>query len=257
MAFQNLIACRPASYGKFHNEAFKHLAEIGITHVELDVPQTDRWESLEAELSKCGLKVSSVGGSITLTDPNALQEIDHLARGARFFGSKIIFLSVKSGGKALSECYSLLRAFGDVAATFGATIALETHPDLITNGEVATATMLGTAHTNVALNYDSANLYFYNQEIDGIVELKKFLPWLGAVHLKETNGKYKTWYFPGLHEGDGIVNFPEIFRICNNAGFFGPFTMELEGIDGEEVTREQAFARVANSLQYLKSIKVV
>ena len=33
----------------------------------------------------------------------------------------------------------------------------------------------------------------------------------------------------------------------------GPYTMELEGIEGEELSREQAEARVEKSLDYLKS----
>jgi len=51
-----------------------------------------------------------------------------------------------------------------------------------------------------------------------------------AVHLKETNGGFKTWHFPAL--GQGIVDFPGIFRLLAARGFHGPFTMEIEGIEG-------------------------
>jgi len=251
---KNLIACRTGSFAAFHAEAFEHLEKIGLPNVEIGVPPEKEWPELKAKLARHKMNVTSVGGGVDFSKPESIASFDLLARGAKAFGAPIIFLSVKSGGKPLPECYAGLRKLGDLAKTNGATIALETHPDLVTNGDIAAQTMKGTAHPNVKINYDSANLYYYNKGVDGIEELKKFLPWMGAVHLKESNGKLETWYFPGLHEGDGIVNFPEIFRLFNAAGFYGPFTMEIEGIEGEKLTREQAVARVANSVAYLKSI---
>jgi L-ribulose-5-phosphate 3-epimerase len=253
----NLIAVRPGCYGQYKNEAFTHLPTIGIRYLEIGVPPEAEWPALKAQIVSNGLKVSSVAGGADFSKPDHLNQVTHLCKGAKEFGAKIIFLSVKSGGVPLPECYAGLRKMGDIAAGYGCTLVLETHPDLVTNGDVAAQTMQNTNHPNVRLNYDSANLYYYNEGVDGIAELKKFLPWLGAVHLKETNGGFKTWYFPGLHEGEGIVNFPEIFRICNAHGFYGPFTMEIEGIKDEKLTREQALARMANSSKYLQSIGVM
>ena len=250
----NVIACRPGSFASFRDEAFVHLDKIGLRNVEIDVPPEDKWPALKAELAQHKMTVTSVGGGVDFSKPESVLAFAHLAKGAKHFGARIIFLSVKTGGRPVEECYAGLRQLGDQAQAFGLIIALETHPDLVTNGEVAVATMKGTNHPAVKLNYDSANLYYYNEGVDGIAELKKFLPYLGALHLKESNGKLKTWYFPGLHEGEGIVNFPEIFKLCNAAGFHGPFTMEIEGCEGEKLTREQAVARVANSVSYLKSI---
>jgi L-ribulose-5-phosphate 3-epimerase len=253
----NLIAVRPSCYGQYRNEAYTHLPTIGIRHLEIGVPPESEWHVLKQQIAAHGLVVSSVAGGADLSKPEHVNVLTHHARAAKEFGAEIIFFSVKTGGRPHHECYEALRRMGDIAAANGATIVLETHPDLVTNGDVAAETMRCTNHPHVRLNYDSANLYYYNEGCDGIAELKKMLPWLGAVHLKETNGGYKTWYFPGLHEGEGIVNFPEIFRICNAHGFYGPFTMEIEGIKDEQLTREQALARMANSSKYLQSIGVM
>jgi sugar phosphate isomerase/epimerase len=252
-----LIACRPGSYGKYREEAFRHLPQIGIRHVELNAPPKEDWNGLKAELSDHGLAASSIGGSVDLSKPDFVSRFTHLANTARAFDARIIFLSAKSGGLSEEKVYARLRQLGDIARVHEATIAIETHPDLATNGDVATRTMEGTCHPAVKLNYDSANIYFYNEGVDGIAELKKFLPWLASVHLKETNGQYKTWYFPGLHEGDGIVDFKEIFRICGEISFKGPFTLEIEGIKGEALSRDGALQRMANSVKYLKSIEVM
>jgi inosose dehydratase len=253
----NLIACRPGSYGEFQSDAFAEMSKIGLRNVEIAVPAEDQWPALKADLAKHGLAASSVAGGVDLSKDEQIAAFAQLAKGAKYFGAKVIFLSVKSGGRPLPECYEKLRKLGDVAKAHGATIGMETHPDLVTNGDTAAATMKGVNHPNVKLNFDTANIYYYNEGVDGVAELQKFLPWLISVHLKETNGKLKTWYFPGLHEGEGIVDFPAVFRLCNDARFYGPFTLEIEGCQGEKLTREQAVACVANSLRYLKTITTV
>ena len=43
----------------------------------------------------------------------------------------------------------------------------------------------------------------------------------------------------------------------NEAGFYGPFTMELEGVEGENLDEAGAKARVADSLQHLKDIGIL
>ena len=57
--------------------------------------------------------------------------------------------------------------------------------------------------------------------------------------------------------GEGVVDFKAVFQTLNDAGFYGPFTMELEGIEGENLDEAGAQARVAGSLQHLKDIGVI
>jgi len=75
-----------------------------------------------------------------------------------------------------------------------------------------------------------------------------------SVHLKDTNGGYRTWYFPAL--GDGVVDFAGVFHLLNDRGFYGPFTFELEGIQGESLTEAETRARVARSLDHLRSLRL-
>ncbi|HYG76764.1 MAG TPA: sugar phosphate isomerase/epimerase family protein [Planctomycetota bacterium] len=254
---KNIIACRPQSYCDFQSEAFPNMVEAGITNAEVPAPAEMDWAKLADLLKKYGITPTSVSGGIKFSDNMALTIFSHTARCAQELGAKIVFLSVKTDGKPFEDCYKKLRDIGEIAKANGVTVALETHPDMVTNGDEAVKTMKAVNHPNVKLNYDSANLYYYNEKIDGIAELKKMLPYLAAVHLKASRGKLTDWWFPGLHEEGDIVNYPEIFKLCNGAGFYGPFTMEIEGIKGEKLTREVAIARVANSMKYLRSIGVV
>ena len=50
----NIIACNLGSYRQFGANAYSHLAEIGLTNVEIGVPSADGVEALQSELKAHG-----------------------------------------------------------------------------------------------------------------------------------------------------------------------------------------------------------
>lgn len=252
---QNLLACRPGSYGKHAHLAYTHLAELGVHHVEIGPPAPDKIKETLDHLALHDISVSSVQASLDIKNPNIGKDFAETAQAAKAMGAKRIFVSVNAGEMDRATVYSRLRAVGDTCARYDVFAIMETHPDLVTNGDVGRQTMEGVHHPNIRINWDTANVYYYNQGIDGVEELKKVLPYVEGVHLKDTNGGYRTWYFPAL--GEGVVNFAEVFRVLNTRGFYGPFTMELEGIEGESLTEEGAKERVASSVHHLRGLGVL
>lgn len=248
----NIIACNLASYGRYQAGAYAHLRAIGLTNVEIAVPSDEALPVLMDELSRCGLRATTVMGSCDLSDAKCAEAIKPQAAIARRLGARIMFLSVKAGDTPREVAYAHLRAVGDALAPEGITAALETHPDLIHNGEVALETMRSVDHPNVRINFDTGNVYYYNRNTTAVAELRKVAPYVVSAHLKDTNGGYETWYFPTL--GQGVVDYPEVFRILGAQGMHGPFTFEMEGIKGEQLTEAQQQARVADSLDYLRRI---
>lgn len=249
---KNIIACRLHSYAPFLDRAYEHLAGIGIRHVEIDVPPPEGLDATRAELERHGLSASSLHGQCDVHDPDIAAQIESQMPLFASLGAKILFVSVQGKGSSRDAVYGRLREAGDAAAAHGVTIVLETHPDLVTNAEVALATMKGANHPNVRINFDTANIYFYNHGVDGVAELEKIAGYVGAVHLKDTDGGYRSWHFPAL--GRGIVDFPRTFEVLDAAGFSGPCTIEIEGIEGEEKTAEIVCGRVAESAEYLRRI---
>ena len=247
---KNILSCRPGSYGRYHDTAYAHLQKIGVKHVEIGAPSSDAIEKTLNELNSFGLTATSLHGSYNVADEHAAKSFKSQVDAAVKLEAKHIFLSVKAGDLDKSIVYGRLREIGDTAAASGVTLILETHPDLITNGDVALQTMRGVNHPNVRVNFDTANIYYYNQGIDGITEMKKVIDYIEGVHLKETNGGYHAWYFPAFSEG--IVNFKEVFRLMNAREFYGPFTIEIEGIEGENLTLEQTQERIAKSVEHLR-----
>jgi L-ribulose-5-phosphate 3-epimerase len=249
-----LLACNLGSYGRHREVAYEHLPSIGVRHVEIGVPPADGVEAVRDRLAAHGLTASTLQAPCDASTEEGVAQFGRAADVARQLGVKILFVSVKEGEASRPEVYRRLRAMGDLAGERDVTLAVETHPTVAHNAEAALATMAGVDHPRVRLNFDTGNIYFYNEGVDAIGELGRVVPYVAAVHLKETDGGYRSWHFPAL--GEGVVDFPAVFRLLAGQGFEGPCTMELEGVQGETLTEEGARARVASSVEYLRRIGV-
>jgi sugar phosphate isomerase/epimerase len=248
----NVLSCNLGSYRGHLEAAYQHLPTIGVKHVEFGLPAADDIPALMAKLASHGLSPTTVIASADIAGDAYPDQWADICERATQLGVKVVFTSVLAGDNPREAVYARLRAAGDVAARHGIRIAMETHPDLMTNGTVATETLQAVAHPNIGMNFDCANIMYYNEGTTTVAQLEKIAPRVFSVHLKDSAGLYKTWNFPTL--GQGIVDFPRVFEILNGAGFYGPFTMELEGIEGQRLNAEEACADVAASVEYLRSI---
>ena len=249
---ENIIAVNIGSYQKYRDGAFAHLESIGIRNVEVPVPTPDQVEAVRKRLQDHGLTATSLNCPCDLSqDPEGMRE---KLEAGRAMGVPIFFISAKAGELPKPEAYRRLRARAELADEYGITLSLETHPDLGENAAEARATLHAVNHPRLGWNLDTANLYYYNANIDAVEQAQRGRALITSVHLKDTNGAFRCWWFPAL--GDGVVDFAGVFRVLNEANFQGPFTFELEGIQGEELDESAVQARVARSLQYLKDLGV-
>lgn len=250
-----VIACRIASYGEYQERAWSHLPELGIRNVELPVPAVGELEAVRKRLADHGLSATSLQARFDVAGADAVDVMKPQLEACAALGAKICFSSVKAGDLDREMVWQRLRQIGDVAGGLGVTLALETHPDLMTNGDVARESITAINHAHVKVNFDTANIYFYNQGCTAVGELEKIIDHVAALHLKDTAGGYQDWNFPAL--GTGVVDFPKVFEMLRKAGFNGPCTMELEGTRGVELTEAQQLQYVADSVAYLKKIGVL
>jgi L-ribulose-5-phosphate 3-epimerase len=219
------------------------------------VPEPGDLESVRRRLADHGLRASSLQGKCQIAKPDVVDDLRMQIHTCAALGAKYLFLSVKAGDTPRPDVWDRLREIGDRAAQEDVTIVIETHPDLVTNGEVGRQTMESIHHPNVGINFDTGNIYYYNRNTDPVTELTKCIEHVRSVHLKETNGEYETWHFPAL--GKGVVDFPEIFRTLDARHFDGPFTLELEGIKGLELDEAGQLKMVEDSVEYLRRIGVM
>jgi L-ribulose-5-phosphate 3-epimerase len=247
------LSINPASYGPYRSGAFAHIASLGVKHVEVGVPAPDRVGALRDELAGHGLTASSLMLPLDLSDQNCFEAIVPHLDVCQAMGVRYAFVSVKAGDTERTTAYDRLRECGIKAEDRDVLLCVETHPDLAHNGDVALETMRSVGHRAVRVNYDTANVLYYSDGPlrDTLEELAKVDLYVASVHLKEyASDQPRAWAFPAL--GEGIIDFPGVFRLLSERQFHGPYTLELEGCEGEKLTEEQMHERVATSVRLVR-----
>jgi sugar phosphate isomerase/epimerase len=230
----------------------ERVAELGVEGVEIFWPDGASPEEVRGMVEPHGMRVSSITVKSKLTDDDYLEPYLVGAEQASAVGAEIIFTSLKREEMPLDEAADRLRRIGDVAAEHNVRVGLETHPDLCENGGNALETMQAVGHPNVGVNFDTANIYYYNDGASTMDELRKIVDYVVSVHLKDTRGGFKSAEFPVF--GEGVVDFPSVFELLNGRGFHGPFTMELEGRLTSRDNAEDQLSIVAGCVEHLRKI---
>lgn len=274
----NLIEVYTNCYGPFGvKSAIEWVAKCGIERIELaltghggvlQVPDTAVPDikagqkaclSLQKDLSEHGVIALSGHGQGDIRQSEGLEslkaQLDFCYKvGGRYF---LFSAPTPSDDEDRKRILDLLLQFADYALGLGITLCLETHPGLTLNGDEMLRTMKDLNHRTIRLNFDTANILYYNRGVDVLEELLKVRDYVSHFHLKDSRGVFEEWYFPALGEG-GAVDFWGVFQIMNEAGFYGPFSIEIEGIEGEpDLSLEERHERVRTSIEYLRSIKVI
>ena len=128
--------------------------------------------------------------------------------------------------------YLLLREMGDYAAAKGIRIALEIHGGIMRDAAEALRTMGEVNRESVGINFDTANILYYNPSADGAAELEACASHVFHVHLKDiVRGETRQEHvLPRL--GAGEVDFRQVFDILHSVDFHGPFAFEVETFHG-------------------------
>ena len=235
--------------------AAEHVRETGFDHLELAlrghnlgdliIPEsavitpantTEEVEAFVGFLKEKGVGVSgcNVGGA----DIRTAEGVEITERRIRFakqwFGVSVVISGAGQPADAAERVTVLknLSHLGEVAASLGMTIALETHKGPTQNAAAMLLLMKELDHPNVLLNFDTGNIAYYNNGADPVAELEKVAHLVRNVHLKDSLGGFEDWYFPALGDG-GEVDFVRIREILDGVGFTGAYTVEIEGIAGE------------------------
>ncbi len=254
---KNVIACRPGCCSAPLPVAIKALSEIGVRNFEVGPPQDGDYDKLLKMALDLKVNITSLATGVNLDDPADVKRIEGVIKGSAQIGTKVIFISISPGKGSAEQGMGPLKDLAGKAAAAGVVLSMETHKPYGYNGDSAKKTLDAVNSPGLGFNYDTANIFYYNPKgIDGIAELKKVLPHVISVHLKESaKGEPESFDFPVL--GTGIVRFPEVFSLLRSRGFIGPYTMELEGglVDGLPVPEQ--VGKVKDCMDYLKRIGVV
>ena len=94
-----------------------------------------------------------------------------------------------------------------------------------TSGAVTLPLLEKIGRDSVGINYDTANVVYYSGDT-AVEDLPKVVDKLVHVHLKESKGGKGVWNFGEIGTGD--VDFASVLRILQDAGYDGPYSVEIE-----------------------------
>jgi inosose dehydratase len=274
---QRILSCFTNCYGAAGVwKAVELIGAAGTDHLELAlrghnlgglvIPEsaviTEKADDATAQafcdhLARHSVKISgcNVGGA-DLRTRDGVELIQRRIRfAARWFAPRI---AISGAGQPTDDAerrvvVAHLRQIGDTAEECGIAVALETHKGPTQNAAAMLALMSDVDHPHVRLNFDTANILYYNEGIDlyGELELVKHL--VRNVHVKDSRGRFEDWYFPAVGDG-GSVDFTRVRQVLDTVDFNGPYTIEIEGIGGEpEPSLDERQERIARSVRHLRS----
>lgn len=269
-----LVSCLTNSYGRFGPvAAMEHLHDAGLSHLELNIKNhgvpsffketpllTNGATPQDLEHAKALLTKNQVQlSSCNITTGNPLDPEVVLMTKQKLDLAHQLGVSLVVGGAGEIEqesqrddLYKNLREIGDYAATKGIIYCFETHPGICVNAAGMLRTMQDLDHPHLRLNFDTGNINYYNEHVNVVEQLHEVVQYVKHVHLKDSYCKFKDWNFTTLGEAGG-VDFLKIRFILEDHDFEGPYSLEIEGIEGEpDPTLEEHHRRVKQSVQYLR-----
>src|SRR5262249_56552138 len=83
-------------------------------------------------------------------------------------------------------------------------------------------------------------------------DLPKITGEVGHVHLKDTAGGKGNWNFPGV--GDGHVDFGRVLSILRDAGYSGPYSVEIEFTGEPWPSLDDVNAAMRRSYEHLSAL---
>jgi len=193
-------------------------------HVDLSTPPSE----VRGVLERHGLEAVSLSGHSDLTTREGLDHGIAAVHWAAEYGLPIVNTAVgghQSADENEAAFLGNIAELADAAESAGVVVALEIHGDIMASSDVTLPLLEKIGRESVQVNYDTANVEFYSGE-KAVDDLPKIVPHLAHVHLKDTTGGKGNWNFPAI--GSGVVDFGRVLAILREAGYPGPYSVELE-----------------------------
>jgi len=258
----NELAGHTNSYHTYgFEEALAGIARAGFKHVELSaVPGWTEHvvlngvDEVKRALDRHGLAPVSLSGHSDLTTAEGLEHGIRAVRWAAKYGIPIVNTAV--GGHASQEesesaFLANIGALADAAEAEGIVVALEIHGDIMASGMKTLPLLEKIGRDSVKVNYDTANCEFYGG-VKAVDDIPTIAQHLAHVHLKDTTGGKGVWDFGAL--GTGVVDFGAVLQVLADAGYTGPYSVELEFQGEPWPPLADVDAAMTTSYEHLKSL---
>lgn len=255
-----------ANTGSYHRHslatALEGIAAAGYRYVELAaIPGVVEHVPLGADertlngllhqLNAAGLIPISLSAHSDLTTPAGMESARRALRLCERLGVGILNTAVGGPYNEKEDEADFMRGIhglADEAAARHVIMGIEIHGTLTGTSLKARMLIEKVNHPAVRINYDTANSEYF-AGVPAEADLPDGLPLLVHCHLKDKVGGARIWDFPAL--GEGHVDFGKLLGMFQQAGYAGPFSVEVEFQGGEGPPLEAIHQAMKRSREYL------
>lgn len=239
----SVLSCRTVMFASAE-EAFRYFPEAGIRCAEVPPPGDGDYAALAALAARHGVRITTFATGVAVDDPASVAGLKDVLTGAASVGVEHVFVSVKASEETpFADAVAGLRDLAATAVALGTLICMETHPPFGANAAAARRTIEAVDSPGLRFNFDTANVYYYNEGVDSVSQLEAVVDLVASLHIKDTDGGYRSANFPEV--GTGVVDFAGVFGLLAEAGFTGPCALEVEGghVAGVDAAGRLAFLK--------------
>jgi sugar phosphate isomerase/epimerase len=170
----------------------------------------------------------------------------------RIVGSSLAFRR-EPRAPQIERLSGLLREPARMAGDRGLRLAMENHFDF--TADELLEILDNVSSESLGITYDTGNALRIGD--DPVKAARKLGRRIFATHTKDVlpiyGGDPRDWYFFGcVPVGKGVIDFPALVRVMNEAGYGGLFAIE---IDYPHPDYEDEDASVEESVRYLRAIE--
>ena len=140
----------------------------------------------------------------------------------------------------------------DYAADRNVCITLEIHEGATRTGEISLKLMESVDHPNVGINYDTGNVYYYNEGVDPAEDIKHIAEHVVHVHLKDTKGGKGEGSFVLLARDEWI--FPKSLKCCSRWISEDPIAWKSRARKGKTSISRDVWIDSRSPWDYLRQI---
>jgi sugar phosphate isomerase/epimerase len=222
------------------DQALEGLAEAGyrnceigavkgwFEHIDPDTATDREIGRAQTRLRDLGLTPISLSGHAQLQTPEGAARFGRAIDIAQALGMRVVNTYT---GDATTEAerdayFANVANLCDRAAKAGLTIGMETDSNMLPTAQAGVAILDRINRPDViGFNYDPGNVVYY-AGADPLTDIRFALPRLVHLHLKDKIGGQGVFNFPP--PGDGELDLRGLIARCDEAGYSGPISAEVE-----------------------------